>query len=48
MQYVNTVLDTYVLVCSYYRHVLMKIEIKSATISFSKNKTEYVFNHKFN
>ena len=45
----------YALVYSYYRHVtdtrlfwgLMKIEIRSATISSSKNKTKCVFSHKF-
>lgn len=52
MQYVNTVQDTYAHVCSYYSNVtdkrlfweLMKMEIRAATIAFSKSKTKCISN----
>ena len=52
MQYVSKVRDTYAHACSYYSHVtdkrlfweLMKMEIRSATISFSKSKAKCISN----
>ena len=52
IQYVSTVRDTYAQACSYYSHVsdkrlfweLMKMEIRSVTISFSKCKAKRISN----
>ena len=52
MQYVSTVQDTYAHVCSYYSNVtdkrlfweLMKMEIRAATIAFSKSKAKCINN----
>ena len=52
MQYVSTVQDTYAHVCSYYSNVtdkrlfweLMKMEIRAATIAFSKGKAKSISN----
>ena len=52
MQYVSTVQDTYAHVCSYYSNVtdkrlfweLMKMEIRAATIAFSKSKAKCISN----
>ena len=51
-QYVSTVRNTYAQACSYYSHVtderlfweLMKMEIRSVTISLSKSKTKCISN----
>ena len=52
MQYVNTVWDIYAPACSYYSNVtdkklfweLMKMEIRSATVAFSKSKARCISN----